>query len=250
MRNNNRVQLPGGLPLNILKDIVEVNKEVSIKTFAALKACPVLIPITVGVLLVNVMIAMAAGFFGFLAGLFLLIADGAVLGAYLYALEQVIRYRKLKIQDLQYGIQVYFRRTVIMIMIINLAFYALSILGGILSGLGFVVMMIGYLGAFIFLNPLPEMLYLRHYSEGESLSKSYEFVMENWIDWFIPLLPMMILAFGGGIFGGMLFPGLGTLPGILIQAIVLPFVMVYRGFLFDNLSKSSRRKRQFRRNMH
>ncbi len=236
--------------MNIWKDIIEVNTEVSGKTFTALKACPVLIPITVGVLLVNVMIAMAAGYFGMLAGLFLLIADAAILGAYLYALEQVIRYRKVKIGDLQDGVQIYFRRTVIMIMIINLAFYALSILGGILGGMGFIIMMLGYLGAFVFLNPLPEMLYLRHYSEGESLSKSYEFILENWIDWFVPLFPMMLLAFGGGFFGGMLLPGLGTLPGILVQAVVLPFVMVYRGFLFDTLSKSSRRKRQFRRNMH
>ena len=177
--------------MNVLKDLIEVNKEASGKTFLALKACPLLIPITVAVLLVNVMIAMAAGFFGMLAGLFLLIADGAVLGAYFYALEQVIRYRKIKISDLQDGVQIYFRRTVVMIMIINLAFYALSILGGILGGMGFIVLMIGYLGAFIFLNPLPEMLYMRHYSEGESLSKSYEFILENWIDWFVPLLPMM-----------------------------------------------------------
>jgi len=236
--------------LNIMKDLIEVNKEVAAKTFTALKACPVLIPITIGVLLVNVMIAMLAGYFGFLAGLFLLIADGAVLGAYLYALEQVIRYRKLKIHDLQDGLQIYFRRTVIMIMIVNLGFYALSILGGILGGLGGIIVLVGYLAAFVFLNPLPEMLYLRHYSEGECLSRSYEFVVENWIDWFVPLLPMMLLAFGGGLFGGMLMPGLGTLPGILVQAVVLPFVMVYRGFLFDLLSKSSRRKRQFRRNMH
>lgn len=236
--------------MNILKDIIEVNTEVAGKAFAALKACPILIPITVGVLIVNVMIAMTAGLFGFLAGLFLLIADGAVLGAYFYALEQVIRYRKLKLRDLQDGVQVYFRRTVIAIMIINLSFYALSILGGILGGLGSIIVMIGSLGAFVFLNPFPEMLYLKHYSEGESLSRSYEFIRENWLDWFVPLLPMMALAFGGGIFGGMLLPGLGTLPGFLVQAVVLPFVMVYRGFLFDVLSKSSRRKRQFRRNMH
>lgn len=236
--------------MNILKDLIEVNKEVAAKTLSALKACPVLIPITIGVLLVNVMIAMVAGYFGFLAGIFLLIADGAVLGAYLYALEQVIRFRRLKIQDMRDGVQIYFRRTVIMIMIVNLGFYALSILGGILGGLGSVIVMLGYLAAFILLNPLPEMLYLKHYSEGECLSRSYEFILENWIDWFVPLLPMMLLAFGGGILGSFILPGLGTISGLLAQAVVLPFVMVYRGFLFDVLSKSSRRKRQFRRNMH
>lgn len=236
--------------MNILKDLMEVNTEVAGKTMAALRACPVLIPVTIAVLLINVFIALAAGYFGFLAGIFLLIADGAVLGAYLYALEQVVRFRRLKLNDLRDGVQVYFRRAVIIIMIINLGSYALSILAGILGGVGVMVMMLGSVAAFVLLNPLPELLYLKHYSEGESLSKSYEFIVENWIDWFVPLLPMMVLAFGGGIFGGMLMPGLGTLPGILIQAVVLPFVMVYRGFLFDLLSKSSRRKRQFRRNMH
>ncbi len=236
--------------MNILNDILEVNKDVYAKTLTALKACPLIIPITIGVLLVNALILMVAGAFGMLAGLFLLIADGAVLGAYLYALEQVIRYRKLKMNDLKDGVQVYFRRTVIIIMIVNLAFYALSILGGILGGIGGIVMMLSYLGAFVMLNPLPEMLYMQHYSEGDSLFKAYEFVVENWIDWFVPLMPLMLLAFGGGIFGNMLLPGLGFLPGLLIQAVVLPFLMVYRGYLFDILSKSSRRKRQFRRNLH
>jgi len=236
--------------LNILTDILEVNREVAGKALAALKACPLLIPVTIGVLLANVLIAMTAGLFGFLAGLFLLIADGALLGAYLYALEQVIRYRKLRPRDLQDGVQVYFRRTVIVLMIGNLAAYALSILSGILGALGVPLMLAASLGAFIFLNPLPEMLYLRHYSEGESLSRSYEFIVENWLDWFVPLLPMMLLAFGGGFLGNLLMPGLGTLPGLLVQAVVLPFLMVYRGFLFDLLSKSSRRKRQFRRNLH
>ncbi len=236
--------------MNILKDIMEVNRDVYGKTITALKACPLLIPVTAGVLVVNVLIAMFAGLFGMLAGLFLLIADGAVLGAYLYALEQVLRYRKLKIGDLQDGVQVYFRRTVIIIMIINLAFYALSILGGILEGVGVIIMMLSYLGTFLLLNPLPEMLYMRHYSEGESLQKSYEFILENWIDWFVPLTPIMLLALGGGFIGNMLLPGFGMVPGLLVQALVLPFLMVYRGYLFDILSKSSRRKRQFRRNLN
>lgn len=236
--------------MNILHDIIEVNTEVAGKTVAALKACPLLFPITAAVLMINVVIIMTAGLFSFLAGLFILIADGALLGAYLYTLEQVIRYRKLKLKDLQDGVQVYFRRTVIMIMIVNLGFYALSILGGILGGLGTLLVLAGSIGAFVFLNPLPELLYLRHYSEGESLSRAFEFIKENWLDWFLPLLPMLLLAFGGGFFGALLLPGFGTYSGILLQAIVLPFVMVYRGFLFDLLSKSSRRKRQFRRNLH
>lgn len=233
-----------------MNDILEVNREVYKKTVVALKACPILIPVTAAVLAINVLIAMVAGLFGMLAGLFLLIADGAVLGAYLYALEQVLRYKKLKFNDLQDGVQIYFRRTVIIIMIINLAFYAVSILSGILGGVGLILVVVCYLGSFIFLNPLPEMLYMRHYSEGESLQKSYEFILENWIDWFVPLTPLMLLAFGGGFFGNMLLPGLGTLPGLLVQALVLPFLMVYRGYLFDILSKSSRRKRQFRRNLN
>lgn len=236
--------------MNILSDIIHVNREVGGKTLAALKACPLLIPITVGVLAVNVLIAMVAGLFGILAGLFLLIADGAILAAYLYALEQVIRYRKLRVEDLQEGVRVYFRRVVIIIMIVNLGLYALSILSGLVGGLGIPLMLIASLGAFVLLNPLPELLYLRHYSEGESLSRAYAFIVENWIDWFVPLLPMMVLAFGGGFFGSLLLPGMGMVPGLLIQALLLPYVMVYRGFLFDLLSKSSRRKRQFSRNLH
>lgn len=236
--------------MSIIRDIIEVNREVGKKTLYAVSKSPLLILVTAGVLVVNVMIAYVAGLFGFLAGLFLLLADGAILGVYLYTLEQVVRYKRLTTTDVKNGLSVYFRRTVIVIMIVNLGMYALSVLADVLGGIGLPLILAGTLAAFVFLNPLPEMIYLRHYTEGESITKSFEFIVENWLDWFVPLTPMMILAFGGGFLGNMWLPGVGMASGILLQAVVLPFLMVYRGYLFDLLSKSSRRKRQFRRNLH
>ena len=50
---------------------------------------------------------------------------------------------------------------------------------------------------FILLNPAPEVIYqIRHDSPLDVLKSSYEFVLENWIEWFLPLaVVLMPLSF-------------------------------------------------------
>ncbi len=45
-----------------------------------------------------------------------------------------------------------------------------------------------FLLLFILLNPAPEVMYqVRHDSPLEVIRESYEFILENWIEWFLPL---------------------------------------------------------------
>ena len=53
---------------------------------------------------------------------------------------------------------------------------------------------------FLLLNPVPEVIYqTRHSSAIEIVRESYDFVLENWIEWFLPfavvLAPLGITIF-------------------------------------------------------
>lgn len=129
---------------------------------------------------------------------------------------------------------------------------------------------------FILLNPAPEVIYqVRHDSPLDVLKTSYEFVIENWIEWFLPLAvvlaPLGLTFFftfsrrlGGG--AGLNFLQLLSLPFLLLSGwlaqigvpegastvlvlVLTPplvlFMMFFRGHLFAALQGSSRRQRLF-----
>jgi len=134
---------------------------------------------------------------------------------------------------------------------------------------------------FILLNPAPEIIYqVPHDSPLDIFKRAYEFVLENWIEWFLPiaLLLLPLVAAPGGLksffllshrvgrgagldFSQILiFPfmilgswlaSLGVDPE-LAQYLILIFtpplavsILLFRGHLFALLSRSSHRQRQF-----
>ncbi|MGZ8385465.1 MAG: hypothetical protein ACXWWI_05815 [Nitrospira sp.] len=136
---------------------------------------------------------------------------------------------------------------------------------------------------FILLNPAPEVIYqVRHDSSLEVLKTSYQFILEHWVEWFLPfaililpvvLSPSGLLEFfslsdrvgrGAGLdffqilllpftaIGGWLsyvgFDSEGQ--GIVLLLLTPPMAMVillFRGHLFALLHGSSRRQRLFSR---
>jgi hypothetical protein len=134
-----------------------------------------------------------------------------------------------------------------------------------------------FLLLFILLNPAPEVIYLvRHDSALDVLRESYEFVLENWIEWFLPLA-IVLAPLGLSLFftiSGRLGRGAGL---DFFQMLILPFtvlsawldylgaprgvspvlvlvltpllavaMLIFRGHLFAALHGSSRRQRLFR----
>src|SRR5207244_3175213 len=78
------------------------------------------------------------------------------------------------------------------------------------------------LAAFVFLNAVPELIYLGRHSAAELLVESYRFIGENWIEWFPPNV-------------------------VMVLGVAAYFFMIVRGLLFLELSTSSRRAREFQR---
>lgn len=129
---------------------------------------------------------------------------------------------------------------------------------------------------FILLNPAPEVIYqTRHDSPIEVMKASYEFVLENWIEWFLPFA--LLLAPLGLSFFFSLSGRLGRGAGLdFFQVVIVPFtlltawlsylglpedvsavlvlvmtpplavaILFFRGHLFAALSGSTRRQRRF-----
>ena len=130
---------------------------------------------------------------------------------------------------------------------------------------------------FVLLNPVPEIIYQgRHGSATEVLRESYEFVLENWIEWFLPVA-ILFAPFGFSFFfqlssqagrlGGLDFSQILSLPFnlltnwlayvglseslssiliLLFTPIMAVVTLIFRGHLFSALRGSSRRQRVFR----
>jgi hypothetical protein len=136
---------------------------------------------------------------------------------------------------------------------------------------------------FILLNPAPEVIYqVRHDSPLDVFKTSYNFVLENWIEWFLPftvlILPVVMspsglreffalssrVGRGAGLdfFQILILPFtlvggwltyLGIIPDVqwilllLLTPLVAMAILLFRGHLFALLHGSSRRQRLFTR---
>lgn len=134
---------------------------------------------------------------------------------------------------------------------------------------------------FLLLNPAPEVIYqVRHDSPLDVFKTSYDFVLENWIEWFLPftvlILPVVLspsglreflalssrLGRGAGldffqililpftVIGGWLTylglaPAWHWLLGVLLTPPAAMAILIFRGHLFAMLHGSSRRQRRF-----
>jgi hypothetical protein len=105
---------------------------------------------------------------------------------------------------------------------------------------------------YILLNPVPEFIYQGRASGIELLGASYNFIVENWIEWFVPNIVLTV----AGYFVLKVFEFMVVgLPGFIQLLVVtfgfglcLTYFMVFRGFLFHELHGTTRRSRLYRYN--
>ena len=103
---------------------------------------------------------------------------------------------------------------------------------------------------YIILNPVPELIYQTRISGIALLSASYEFIVENWIEWFAPNL--LIAAAAYWLMGWIDLPA-AWVPSyvrfffiLAVFGIFVTFLMIIRGLLFSELNGTTRRSRLYR----
>lgn len=221
-----------------------------------------------------------AGSLGLVGGFILGAVNALLIGATLGLIEQAVAgSRRMTFQDIWDSIGSYFGDVIglgfvlwVPIMLLDRGMAA-NPNGPFLAAAIFLLL-------FILLSPAPEVIYqVRPQSPVDVIRESYEFVIENWIEWFLPLALLLAplgLSFFFGISGR-----LGRGAGLdFFQVLVLPFtlltawlgylglpeqagnllvllltpplavaILMFRGHLFAALHGSSRRQRMFRGQM-
>ncbi len=199
------------------------------------------------------------GPFRLIAGILGGFITASLISNYLYLLYNVIFYDRISLDDFKQGFSFFLRKVYSVLILAWIASYFLGVFGLISAKGAFGVSTIAGLLIFIFLNALPETIYQKHYAGMDIIGYALDFIKDNFLNWFIPvaILSGLLYLVTGELVVDVLstnlsfsfgYMGLGGLARYLIGQFIFSFMMIYRGHLFNILSTSTRRKREFMSN--
>jgi hypothetical protein len=183
---------------------------------------------------------------GFAGGFLLALARSAAFSIYTYFVAQVVAKQRVGLSDFKTSIGAYFWTW------INL-FFVLWIIDLLLGPMratpdGQRLRQVISMMELVVLNAAPEVIYLKRTSGGlDTIQRSFVFLQECWIEWFIPngiILGLLWLAINGTIPVLALPAPAITVP--VLAGALLHVVMVFRGQLFQMLDGSTHRQRMFK----
>jgi hypothetical protein len=250
--------------MEIFMDLLYTNKKVLNKTIKTVLQSQELFIIGIPYLIIPMIVFQMASALSFLAGMIIFACISAVISDYLFVIENILIYEKFNWNAFKVGYKVYFRNIFGMLFIFYLVEYGLDLfIAPVLRIIPFggIILIVVKLSIIILINPLPEVFYQKKYYELDSLSYAFEFVKKNAVNWFVPnifLTAVMYFVYKGiylliGYITVSFNNTIGfaisiILVGIFLQ-ILLGFALVYRGYLFEILDTSTRKKRLFKRHM-
>ncbi|SCG82659.1 hypothetical protein DW1_1063 [Proteiniborus sp. DW1] len=257
--------------MDILKDLLLVNRSTLRKTSKLFLSNWAIVFTGFAYTILNIALFIVIGILfsnsilGFFSGIISAIVSSAMISNFLYLLNQIMRYGKITFQDFKDGFTVYLWKVYGVLFIgwaasflygriIEPVIYSINYsLAGTLS---FIISLL----VLILMNALPETIYQKHYSAWETVTYTFNFVKENWIEWFVPNIIMLgifylvtgnvirdVLAISSGYFFSLSIRGIVL---YIIGQILFTFIMIYRGILFDTLSTSTRRKRAYMQHLY
>jgi hypothetical protein len=197
------------------------------------------------------LVSAVVGPFGIVGGVLFNLARLACVSSGLYLIENIVRVGKTNSNDFVKGFTVYIWE---LVQISFILWIPMQVLAMVLASTpnGALIYFLIKIALYVLLNPVPEFIYQSRLSGIELLSASYNFVVENWIEWFVPNIIMTVIGYF--ILNFLEVVTLG-LPGFVQLFIVsfgfglcLTYFMVFRGFLFAELHGTSRRSRTFKYN--
>jgi hypothetical protein len=267
--------------VELLSTTLHLYRQALQATWRSLMRSWVTVAALIGFALLFVGAARIVGSLGMIGGVLLGLVNALLVGATLRLIEQSLSaVRTIQLTDVTESFGHYFWDVIGVGFVLWLPMMALDMgtqanpYGGFLSS---AVMLL----LFILLNAAPEVIYqIRHDSPLDVFKASYEFVLEHWIEWFLPfaLLALPIVVSPSGIQEFFnLSTGIGRGAGLnFFQLLLLPFTLIggwmsyvgldpdaqwvflllltplvattallFRGHLFALLRSSTRRQRMF-----
>jgi hypothetical protein len=176
---------------------------------------------------------------GMVGGLLIYLATVACFSSGLYLVAQVVQNGRVRLADLPAGFTAY----LVDLLTVGFLIWGLRLVASLVLAPFPFLLLVFLLATVVFLNAVPELIYLGRHAPAELLVESYRFISENWIEWFPANIALACCVFAVR----MLPPGPFGLLSEGVLGIVLYFAMIVRGLLFLELTTSSRRAREFRR---
>jgi len=188
---------------------------------------------------------------GIIGGFLYSIASAACASSALFLIKNMVESGKTDVRDFLNGFTVYLWDVITIGFILSIPMWALATSLASLPN-GALIYFLLKLGLYIILNAVPELIYQSRASGLELIGASYNFIVENWVEWLIPNL----ILFAAGYFlldlVGSFFFGMPGFVQLFLYAFVLglclTYLMTFRGFLFVELYGTTRRSRIYRYN--
>jgi hypothetical protein len=186
---------------------------------------------------------------GLIGGILLALVSQACVSSGLYLIENIVRIGKTNFDDFVKGFAVYLWE---LVRIAFILWIPLRVISTALSEIpnGGLIYLFLQIVLYVVLNPVPEFIYQTRTSGIELLGASYNFIVENWIEWFLPNIALTVLAYFLLRMLSVSAIGLPAFAQFFIVAfglgLCLTYIMVFRGFLFAELHGSTRRSRAYR----
>lgn len=206
-----------------------------------------LAPVAYGIVLAVVASLVAP--LGIVGALLFSLASQACISSGLFLIKNMVESNKADFNDFLNGFTVFLWELLAIAFILWIPLrLAATALAGVPNGA--LIYFLLKLTLYILLNPVPEFIYQTRASGLELISASYNFIVENWIEW---LIPNILLFAAGYVLLELIETLLYDLPGfvaLLLYSVIvglgLAYFMTFRGFLFAQLHGTTRRSRLYR----
>jgi len=208
-----------------------------------------LAPVVYGIILTVIGSLVAP--FGMVGGIFYSLASSACVSSALYLIKNLVEVGKANVNDFLNGFTVYIWDVITISFILWIPM-RIAATGLATVPNGALLFLLLKLGLYVLLNAVPELIYQSRTSGLELIGASYNFIVENWIEW---LIPNLIFAAAGYYLLDLLESFIFALPAFLhlfvyafLLGLGLCYLMTFRGFLFAQLYGTTRRARIYRYN--
>ena len=188
--------------VNQLAAAFELYRQALRKTWHSLLKGWVIIVAVIGFLFLLLLAQQIAAPLGMAGGFLLGAVNALLVGATLSLIEQAVSYaRTITIKDVLDSFGHYFWDVIGVGFVLWLPLMALD-MGTQQNPNGPLISYAVMLLIFILLNPAPEIIYqVPHDSPLDVFKRAYDFVLENWIEWFLPMVVLLLplVAAPGGL---------------------------------------------------
>ncbi len=210
------------------------------------------LPVIFAPLIYSVILSLVTTLFSglwLIGGIIVTAVTAACASSALYLIENIVRAGKVSVGDFTKGFSVYIWDILTIAFILWIPMMLLSEVAAS-SPQGPVIILFVEVLLYVILNPVPELIYQTRTSGVALLSASYEFIVENWIEWFVPNVAIGIAAYWLLIWLDVPASYLPTFFRFFLRfavfGLLLTFLMIFRGLVFSELNGTTRRSRAYR----